>query len=75
MKTTLLSSTALLAILAFDVRADTVKTQDGRVYEGTITSETADTVTIEYKDPEAKGVTDTKTLKKAEVTLRKQART
>jgi hypothetical protein len=46
--------------------ADTVKTRDGKVYEGTILSEDATTVTIKYKL--SGNLTDTKTISKLETT-------
>ncbi len=43
------SAAAALALVASAAVADTVKTKDGKTYEGTITAEDATSVTIKYK--------------------------
>ena len=73
MKTSLLQSAALLALFATAVQADQVKTKDGKIYNGTITGETADSITIDYAEADLKGVISTTTFKKADVTITKTA--
>ncbi len=53
---------------------DTVKTKEGKTIQGTIIAETVDSVTIEFADPDIKGIMDTKTFKKTDVTYAKTAK-